>query len=226
MRQVISKAVRGLIGVACVALCAGFVFFITDDVEAAWDKPGITAQPTMPTARDLTVFERRLHRASETSPLADTCAMGSLLGGSEIHVATKVPGQGHMATRTYPDFARADVERVPGEPKALILESLKPTLWKVTGSPSVIIVLGEAVVAEYPTGVPIFAPKFVEGCAAARWVPTPKTLKSSLRSTFISSLIADPHSQFANRAKQVSQGLFGRDVTSWAAQSTDALMQF
>lgn len=226
MRQGVSGVIRGLIGFGCVALCAGYVFLVSDKVEAARDSSNIEPRTTVLTGHDLTVFERRLHRASMNSPLANTCAKGSLLGGTEIHVATKVSPIGQSVTRNYPDFAEVNVEREAGTPKALVLESLKPTLWKVTGKPSVIILLGEAVVAEFPEGVPVFAPKFVEECADARWVATPDSLEKSLRRDLLAKLVADPHSQFANRAKQVSQGLFGQNFTSWAAQQTDRVIQF
>lgn len=226
MRKRRSHPIRAAFGVACVMVFA--VYGFTFSGEAAIERQAVpmeTALP-MPTARDLVFFERRLRKASRESQFAKTCGRGQVMGSTEVHVAMHFPPYGRPATTEQPGFARAHIDKATGTPKALVLDSKYPTLWSVTGGPEVIVLLGEAVIADYPEGATIFAPRFSEACGQTAWTHPPRNWTFSEDQSAVSSLVEDMKGRFDNRAEFVAKRLFDRPAASWMALRGAEVMAF
>jgi len=165
----------GFIGFACVAVFSVYAFVFSDDAMASRTIAPVAAQISMPTAHELTVLERRLKKTTHNSPSAETCMRGQILGGTEIHFAMNFAPQGRPATRQNPGLARAHAEKASDTEKVLVLESKDPTVWEVTGKPSAIVLLGKAVISDYPEGTRVFAPA-VSPTALPRFQPKCSTV--------------------------------------------------
>lgn len=226
MQPLRPEMLRGMVGAVCVAVFAIQAFTFSADADTNRNAPMIEAATQMPTARDLAVFERRVRKATRDDDFADSCERVPAMGGTEIHVAMNFPPIDRPATADAPGIARAHVEKVGGAPKALVLESKYPTLWSVTGSPSIIVLLGEAVVADFPEGTQVIAPRFAEGCGEAKWSHPPAGWAFPANQTVMSSLVDNLEGRFDNRAQRVAERLFSRPATSWTVRRGDTVMEF
>jgi len=223
------EVLRGLIGVACTGVFAVYAFVFSGDAmasrTAASVKP-VVPQSTMPTGTDHTLFEHHLAKATRDDTHAETCMRRQILGGTEIYMATSFPPLDRPATEENPGMARAHIKKVNGKDKVLVIESSDPTVWKVTGTPSAIIVLGKAVLGEYPQSARIFAPRFASGCRNQDWVATPKNWNFPPQQAMMDSLVGSLRSRFFKRASAVSTKMFNRPVTSWRVQRGGTTIMF
>lgn len=226
MRALRPEMLRGILGAICVGFFAVYAFTHAGNAEASRAVEQAEAGPLKPTARDLAVFDRRLRKISRDSHFAATCARGQVLGGSEIHFAMNFPTAGQPATADHPAYARAHVSSTAQAPKVLVLEAKYPTLWSVTGAPSAIFVLGESVVADFPEGTPVFAPRYAEGCKTATWLTLPRNWTFPIHQNAINSLVDNVEVRFRDRANGVAKRLFNRPAASWIVQRGDELMTF
>jgi len=225
LRKVKSEMRRGLFGAFCVGVFATYAFTSSGNTESPRAVPTIQTSKIKPTARDLIVFDRRLRKATRDSRYAAKCAQGQFLGGTEIHVAMNFPKVGQRVTDEQPSFAQARIEKLSGTPKVLVLEAKDPTLWSVTGAPSAIFLLGESVIADFPEGVPVFAPRYAESCR--RIAPKlPQNWTFPVDQKVIESLADDLGARFDQRAQTVSNRLFNRRATNWKVQRGDTIMSF
>lgn len=226
MRALRPEMMRGLVGAVCVAVFAFQAFTFSADAEPTRSAPAATAAKAMPTARDFTVFERRLRKATRDSRFAQTCGTVPALGGTEIHVAMSFPPLETDATYERPGFAQAHAEKETGVPKALVLESKYPTLWSVTGEPSVVVLLGKAVIAEVPEGATVIAPRFADECGEAKWSHPPKGWAFPPNQNVMDSLVDHLGRRFDSRAQKMAERLFDRPATSWIVRRGDTVMTF
>ena len=180
----------------------------------------------MPTSSDFFVSERRLAKTTRNDRYAETCMRGQILGGTEIHLAMNFPPVARPATEENPGWARAHANTANGVEKVLVLESKDPTVWDVTGKPSAVILLGQAVIRDVPEGVRIFAPRFASGCKNNRWIKLPKSWTLPAQQSFMDSLADNLNSRFARRAKTVSTKMFNRPYASWRVQRGATVMTF
>jgi hypothetical protein len=213
-------------GAICVGIFATYAFTYSGDAEAHRSEASVPVAQHQPTARDLVIFERQLRKATRDSKFAKTCVRGQVIGGTEVHVAMNFPPLDRPASAEAPAYARANVEKTRGAPKALVLESKEPTLWSVTGSPSAIILLGESVIADFPEGTPIFAPRFAEECNDDGWAHPPKKWEFHEAQNMLGSLVDDMNRRFDSRAQIVANRLFNADAASWRVQRGATVMEF
>ena len=226
MRSLRPEMLRGILGAVCVGIFAAYAFTYSGNAEASRGSEDVVPVKVTPTARDLVVFDRKLKKATRDSQFAANCARGQILGGSEIHVAMNFPPVGEPATFDQPGYARAHAEDSGKAPKVLVLEAKDPTVWSVTGKPSAIFLMGQSVVADFPEGTPIFAPRYAPDCRKARWLDLPRNWTFPMGQNAMSSLVDNLAGRFHGRAKLVSEGLFNRPATSWIVQRGDVLMPF
>jgi len=225
-----SQIIRTLIGASCVIAFSFHAFSYTGstaDKASELTATAASAAPAyrMPTARDYAFFERRLRKASNEGRFAESCAHGQAVGNTTVYVAMQFPALNHRATKETPGFARAHVDRTDGTPKALVLDSHRPTLWNITGSPSVIVLLGEAVVAEYPKTAKIFAPRMASHCRSG-WERHPSTWSAPTQESHLSSLVGDIKNKYDKRAKMLSRRLFEKPFTGWEVRRGDSTFKF
>lgn len=225
MKSLSSEFFGGLIGVLCVGVFATYAFVYSGNAEAsrAADVPVVQA---MPSATEFVVAERRLLKATRDSRFAKSCVRGQILGGTEVHIGMNFVPLDRPATAKRPGLARAHAEKANGPAKALVLESKDPTVWTVTGAPSAIILLGQAVISDYPEGTPIFAPRFAKGCEGARWADLPKNWDLPLNQNVMDSMVDNLEGRFGRRAALLAEKMFDRPVTSWSAQRGELTMRF
>lgn len=219
------EMLRGILGALCVCVFAAYAFTFSN-AQPSRAVPRIEVEKPMPTARDLSVFSRQLRRASRESRFAGACARGQILGGSEIHFAMNFPPVGETATRDNPRYARAHADGSDNARKVLVLESKDPTLWTVTGEPAAIFLMGAAVVADFPEGTPVFAPRYAAACQNARWLKLPRNWTFPMDQNVMNSLVDNLAGRFESRAQYVSENLFNRPAASWIVQRGDVLMSF
>ena len=220
-----AQEIRIAVSVACVMAFAGYGFGLFGSAEAHRPVAEANAAP-MPTSRDLVYFDGRLEKVSRSGKYAETCGRGQASGNTEVHIAMQFPQTGTVASSDAPGVARAHVD-AGDNPKALILDSQNPTLWTVTGEPAAIILTGAATVAEFPAGVPVFAPRFVEECSDAGWIYTPRGWAPPTGQTPVQAWIGeDIKGAYTSRATTIANGAFRRDFTSWSVKSGDAPFVF
>lgn len=215
------EIVRTTIAAACVLALSVYAFGFAGSAEAMRTVDEATESAVKaayrPTSRDFAYHETRMRKISNAGKLAETCGQGQLLGGTSIHVAMQFPKKGTTPSSRKPDVAVAHVE--PGrDPKALILDSEEPTLWVVTGDPAMIVLAGNAVLADAPEDTPFFAPRFAENCAPARWVTQRTRPAAPKKQDMLQSILGDVRGAYDRYAAIVTKGVFKQDFESWKAQ--------
>lgn len=220
------EMIRGLIGAVCVGIFATYAFVYSGDAMASRNLPAVPVLQALPTASDFAIAEHHTVKKTRSDRSVDTCMRGQILGGTEIHIAMSFAPVESPATQKNPGMARAHVDTDAGIAKAVVLESKDPTVWTVTGQPSAIVLLGEAVIGSYPEGTRIFAPRFASGCENKRWIHLPENWNFPANRTVLDSLMDDLNSRFSRRAALVSARMFNRPHASWHAQRGNALISF
>lgn len=225
MKSLGSEFFGGLVGALCVGVFAAYAFVYSGNAEASRSAEMPVVQ-YMPSSTDFAVAERRLIKASRDSRFAKSCVRGQILGGTEVHIGMNFAPLDRPATTQNPGLARAHAQQTEGKAKALVLESKDPTVWSVTGAPSAIILMGEAVVGDYPKGTPIFAPRFAAGCEDNRWVDLPNNWSFPASQNVMDSMVDNLKNRFGRRATKVSEAMFSRPANSWRVQRGELVMRF
>ena len=220
------QIMRGLIGLACTGLFSAYAFSYSIDAMASRSAVPVPVQISMPSSTDFAVSERRLAKTTRSNPHADTCMRGQFMGGTEVHIAMNFAPLDRPATKQNPGLARAHAAKANGPDKVLVLESKDPTVWRVTGKPSAIILLGEAVIGQHPEGTRIFAPRFASGCQKKPWIHLPRDWNFPTEQTLMDSLADDISNRFSKRAKTVSSKMFNRPFATWRVQRGATVMKF
>lgn len=212
------QILRGFIGLACVGIFSAYAFSFSGDALASRNPAPVPVQINMPTSMEFASSQRRLAKTTRSDPRADTCFRGQIMGGSEIHIAMNFAPLDRPATKQNPGLARVHATNTNGTDKVLVLESKDPTVWEVTGEPSAIILLGEAVMRNDPEGARIFAPRFASGCNGQSWVHLPKNWTLPSDQTLLESIADNVSSRFSKRAKVISTKMFNRPFSTWRVQ--------